>query len=224
MVPSGRVIVLSRDWLTPLPAWGWPVTMSGGHAAAQAPAHVDVPCISAWNRYTVRPLLPTRALAGIPEMVASDSVAAPLAWPVAAELLACVVAGAAAALEEAGLEAAGLEVVVLEPLEQAAISSPIPAAPMALAILRLTVRLPLRTPSGSARGPLHRVPSPGRMDVLSYSSLRAGPGSGSEAAHTAGNSSSYAGLIITGWPSLIPTEPRNRTRAPHTMPGMCERP
>jgi hypothetical protein len=42
--------------------------------------------------------------------------------------------------------------------------------------------------------------------------------------YRAGNSSSYAGLIITGWPSLIPTEPRNRTRAPHTMPGMCERP
>jgi hypothetical protein len=67
-------------------------------------------------------------------MVASDTVAAPLAWPVAAGLLACVVAGAAAALEEAGLEAAGLEVVVLELLEQAAASRPIPAAPMTLAI------------------------------------------------------------------------------------------
>ena len=50
-----------------------------------------------------------------------------------------MVAGAAAALEEAGLEeagleAAGLEVVVLELLEQAAASRPIPAAPMTLAI------------------------------------------------------------------------------------------
>lgn len=79
-------------------------------------------------------------------MVASDTAAAPLAWPAAAGLLACVVAGAAAALEEAGLEVAGLEVVVLEPLEQAAISRPIPAAPMALAIRYLIVRLPLRTP------------------------------------------------------------------------------
>ena len=45
-----------------------------------------------------------------------------------------------------------------------------------------------------------------------------------QGAYTAGNSSSYAGLIMTGCPSLMPTEPRNRTRAPHTMPGMCERP
>jgi hypothetical protein len=86
-------------------------------------------------------LLPTRALRGIPETAASDTVAAPLAWPVAAGL-ACVVAGAAAALEEAGLEAAGLEVVVLELLEQAASSRPIPAAPTALAIRYLIVRLP----------------------------------------------------------------------------------
>ena len=63
-------------------------------------------------------------------MVASDMVTALLDWPVAAGLL----AGAAAALEEPGLEAAGLEVVVLEPLEQAAISRLIPAAPMTLAI------------------------------------------------------------------------------------------
>ena len=43
--------------------------------------------------------------------------------------------------------------------------------------------------------------------------------------YTAGKRSSYAGLVMTGWPSgRRPTEPRNRTRAPHTMPGMCERP
>jgi hypothetical protein len=58
-------------------------------------------------------------------------------------------------------------VVEVELLEQAAISRPIPAAPTALAIRYLIVRLPLRTPSGSARGPLHRVPSPGRMGVRS---------------------------------------------------------
>jgi hypothetical protein len=137
MVPSARVIVPCRDWLTPLPAWGVPVTVYGGHAAAQAPVHADVPCMSAWNRYSVRPLLPTRALPGIPDMEASDTVAAPLAWPAAAGLLACEAAGAAAALEEAGLEVAGLEVaglevVVLEPLEQADATRPIPTAPMTL--------------------------------------------------------------------------------------------
>jgi hypothetical protein len=129
MLPPGRVIVPSRDWLTPLPAVGVPVTVYGGHAAAQAPVHADVPLLSAWNRYSVRPLLPTRALPGIPETVASDTVTVLLAWPVAAGLLACVAAGAAAALEEAGLELA-----VLEPLLQAATTRPIPAAPIAMAI------------------------------------------------------------------------------------------
>jgi hypothetical protein len=51
-----------------------------------------------------------------------------------AGLLACVVAGAAAALEEAGLVAAGLELVVLEPLEQAPTTRPIPTAPMMIAV------------------------------------------------------------------------------------------
>jgi hypothetical protein len=63
-------------------------------------------------------------------MAASETVAAPLGWPVAAGLLACAVA----AREEAGLEVAGLEVVVLEPLEQAATTKPIPTAPMTLAV------------------------------------------------------------------------------------------
>ena len=62
-------------------------------------------------------------------MAASDTAAVPLAWPVAAGLLACVAAGAAA-----GLEAAGPELVVLELLLQAATTRPIPAAPIAMAI------------------------------------------------------------------------------------------
>ena len=86
-------MVPSRDWLTPLPACGVPVTVSGGQAAAQAPVHADVPVLSAWNRYSVRPPLPTRALPGIPEMVASETVAAPLAWAVAAGLLDGAAAG-----------------------------------------------------------------------------------------------------------------------------------
>src|SRR5579871_375226 len=138
MVPSGRVMVPSRAWLTPLPACGVPVTVSGGHAAAHAPEHADVPFLSAWNRYRVRPLLPTRAWPGIPEMVASDTVAAPFAWPVAAGLLD---GAAAAGLELAGLDVAVPGVDVLVPLEQAAASRPIPAAVAALAIHVVMVEL-----------------------------------------------------------------------------------
>jgi hypothetical protein len=55
----------------------------------------------------------------MPEMARSDTAAAPAAWPMAAGLLACVVAG----------DAAGLEAVVPELLEQAAATRLIPAAP-----------------------------------------------------------------------------------------------
>src|SRR5579859_4409735 len=154
MVPSARVMVPSRDWLTPLPACGDPVTVTGGHAAAHAAAHADVPFLSASNRYSARPLLPTSALPGIPEIAASDTVAA----PVAAGLLAGVLAGAAAALEEAGLEVAGLEVVELGLLEQAAASRPIPAMPTALAIQCVTVMLPFGTPLREC--PRLRAPRP----------------------------------------------------------------
>src|SRR5712692_10039974 len=112
MVPSARVMVPSGDWLTPLPACGAAVTVSGGHAAAHAPEQADVPFLSAWNRYKVRPLPPTRALPGIPEMEASDTVAALLAWLVAAGLLD---GAAATGLELAGLDAAVLDADVLEP-------------------------------------------------------------------------------------------------------------
>src|SRR3974390_292516 len=129
MVPSGRVIVPSRAWLTPLPAWGAPVTVYGGHAAAHASVHADVPFLSAWNRYSVRPSRPTRALPGILEMAASETVAVPLARPAAAGRLASAAAGGAA-----GLGVAGLELVVLELLLQAATTRPTPAAPIATAI------------------------------------------------------------------------------------------
>src|ERR1700742_327854 len=132
MVPSERLMVPSRAWLTPLPALGVPLTVRGGQSAAHAPEHADVPFLSASNRYTVCPLLPTSALPGIPEIEASDTAAVPLAWPVAAGLLACVVAGVAAALEAAGLVVAELELVV--PLEQAPTTKAIPTALMMLAV------------------------------------------------------------------------------------------
>src|SRR5215471_1167542 len=123
--PSGRLMVPSRAWLTPFAALGALVTVTGGQATAHAPEHADVPFLSAWNRYSTCPLLPTSALPGIPETEASDTVAVPLA---------CGVADVVATLDEAGLEAAELEVVVLEPLEQAATTKPIPTAPMTLAV------------------------------------------------------------------------------------------
>jgi len=147
MVPSGRVIVPSNTWLTPLPACGAPVTMRGGQAAAHAPEHADVPVLSASNRYKVRPPLPTRTLPGIPEIARSDTVAAPAACAVPAGLLALALAVAcdAAGLEAAGLEAAGPEAAgpeLLELLEQAATAGPIAAAPAALVIQFLIAMLP----------------------------------------------------------------------------------
>jgi hypothetical protein len=119
--------------------------------------------ISVCNFVTPAPLLPTRAWAGIPEMVASDTFAALAAWLVAGGLLACVAAGAAAALEEVGLE-----LVVLELLEQAATISPITAAPMALVNHFFMVMLPLETPPRDARGHLRRDGATARdeMSVL----------------------------------------------------------
>jgi hypothetical protein len=117
-----------------------------------------VPFLSASNRYKVRPVLPTRNLPGIPEMAVSDTAAGPAAWPVAAGLLACVAAADAAALEVAVLEVAGLEVAVLEPLEQAAATRPIPAAPATLAIQYFMVMLPLRQPARAGPAAIRAAP------------------------------------------------------------------
>src|SRR5713101_2455733 len=141
MVPSERVIVPSSDWLTPPPACGVPLTVTGGHAAAHAPVHVDVPPLSASNRYIVRPWPSTRALPGIPEMAAWLIVvaAALLDDPVAAGLLACEAdddAGAAAVL------------LLLEPLEQAVAARTIPAAHAAPTIQFFMVILPRDTVRG----------------------------------------------------------------------------
>jgi hypothetical protein len=96
--------------------------------------------VPAWvlasNRYRVRPLLPTRALPGIPGRACSETVTAWLTGPVAAGLAGC----------EAGGEVAGLALEVLELLEQAAASRPIPATPAAPAIMRFTVTLPQCAP------------------------------------------------------------------------------
>jgi hypothetical protein len=105
-----------------------------------------MPFLSASNRYRVRPSLPTRALAGTPEMAFSDTVEAAAGAEAAG--LACV-AGAALA-EAAGRVGAwlvaGLVVVLLElVLEQAATPTPI-AAQAKPAIQDLMPVIPLCEP------------------------------------------------------------------------------
>jgi hypothetical protein len=105
----------------------------------------------------------------MPEMARSDTVAALAAWLVAAVLLACV----------AG-DAAGLWTVVLEPLEQAAATTPIPAAPIAQAIEFLMVMLPRETRPGLPAA-MRRTGglSPG-MGVGPYYRVRTPPRAGSQ--------------------------------------------
>src|SRR5919108_4109294 len=114
MVPSSRLTVPSSAWSTPPPACGLPVTMTGGQAAAHAPLQVEVPLLSASNRYMVRPWASTRNLPGMPDTDASLIIAAALpddALAAAAGLLAWAVAD-----DEAGAAV----LLELEPLEQAA--------------------------------------------------------------------------------------------------------
>src|SRR6266568_297452 len=146
MVPSERVIVPSIDWLTPLPACGAPLTVTGGHAAAHAPEHMDVLPLSASNRYRVRPWLSTRALPGIPEMACRLIV-------VAAALLACE------ADDDTGPAAV---LLLLEPLEQAVAARTIPAAHAAPAIQFFMVILPRDTVRGVHGRPPQMPNSPYR--------------------------------------------------------------
>jgi hypothetical protein len=157
------LIVPSSDWLTPLPAWAVPV--KGGHAAAHAPVHMDMPFLSASNRYRARPPLPTSAWPGIPERVASDTAAPLLAWLLAAGLLAWLVA--AGLLAWVAADDAGLAALVLDPLEQAANIRPIPAPHTALTIRYLMLMLLVTTRPGSDRGRLCRIggPRPGQVLV-----------------------------------------------------------
>jgi hypothetical protein len=90
-------------------------------------------------------------LPGIPEIEASDTVAAPLAW-----LVVALLDGAAAAGLLAGLDVAVLDVDVLEPLEQAAASRPIPATPAALAIHRVNSIMNGAAAAGTAG--MHHAP------------------------------------------------------------------
>ncbi len=59
-MPSERVIVEMSVAVTPLPAVGLPVVVSGGPAVAQAPSQLDAMPLSASHRYTERPALSVR--------------------------------------------------------------------------------------------------------------------------------------------------------------------
>jgi hypothetical protein len=97
-------------------------------------------------------------------MACTDTVAAALAWPTAAGLLAC----------EAGRDAAGLAVEVLE---QAAASRPIPAAPTAPAITYPMLMLSVRQTAWVCPRPStpRRKPRP-RQVFLPPPRIRAWPG------------------------------------------------
>jgi ABC-type sugar transport system permease subunit len=56
---------------------GFPLVVSGGHSLAQAPSHLLIVPLSAWNRYSVRPLPSTRTLPSF--VLASATEPLPLA-------------------------------------------------------------------------------------------------------------------------------------------------
>jgi hypothetical protein len=122
-VPSDRVIVL-RSLAFALPdAVTVPVAVTGGHAPAHAPVHMEALPVSLTHRYTARPEPSVRNVFPDDEAVLMtvDPDPPPLALPAAAgELL----AGAGAELL-----AAGAAELLLLPLAHAATSSPTPTAP-----------------------------------------------------------------------------------------------
>jgi hypothetical protein len=62
LVPSERVIVPRSADIAPPEAPGLPVVVSGGQTFAHAPAHADLPFLSASKRYKALPEGPTRYL------------------------------------------------------------------------------------------------------------------------------------------------------------------
>ncbi len=60
LAPPERVMVPRSDAVTPLPAPGVPVVVSGGHAVAHWPEQLDLPPRSAAHTSSARPLDPVR--------------------------------------------------------------------------------------------------------------------------------------------------------------------
>ena len=73
-VPSDRLIVPRSLAVTPVPAVGAPVVVSGGHAVAHAPEHVDFVLVSGTHKYSERPELSVRKL--VPPLVCTSTVIA----------------------------------------------------------------------------------------------------------------------------------------------------
>lgn len=112
MVPSDRLIVPRSLVLARGPAVGEPLVVSGGHAVAHEPEHIDFVLVSGTHRYSDRPALSVRKV--VPLLVRTSTVDAdeppPGPWD----------AGGAegpwpAACDTGG--GAGADAEVLEPLE-----------------------------------------------------------------------------------------------------------
>lgn len=74
-VPSDRLIVPRSLAATPLPAVGAPlVVVSGGHAVAHAPEHVDFVLVSGTHKYSDRPEPSVRKLVPLPECTSTVAV------------------------------------------------------------------------------------------------------------------------------------------------------
>jgi hypothetical protein len=132
LVPSDRVIV-PRSLAFALPdAVTVPVAVTGGHAPAHAPEHVDASPVSLTHRYTARPEPSVRNVPADDDAVVMTVLPDALAPP-------ALLAGAAAAL------LAGAAALLLLPLEHAATSiatptaPPTPAASLAGADIRFTI-------------------------------------------------------------------------------------
>ena len=111
----------SIDWLTPPPAIGMALAVTGGQAAAHAPVQVDVLPLSASNRYRARPCPSARNLPSIPVADCRSIVVA--AMP--DDALAVGLSGWAVADDAAGAAVVPFE---LKLLEQALAARAIPAA------------------------------------------------------------------------------------------------
>jgi hypothetical protein len=137
LVPSDRVIVL-RSLDVALPdAVTVPVVVTGGHAPAHAPVHMDASPVSLTHRYTARPEPSVRN-------VPADDVAVVMTVPPDALPLAAALLGAGAAAELLAGAAAGAAVLLLA-LEHAATRTaaatapPTPAASFAGPDIRFTM-------------------------------------------------------------------------------------
>jgi hypothetical protein len=126
LVPSDRVIV-PRSLAFALPdAVTVPVAVTGGHAPAHAPVHMEAAPVSLTHRYTARPEPLVRNVFPDDDAVAMTVDPDPLPLAAAAGELAAAAGELAAGAAEL---LAGAAAELLLPLAHAATKSPTPTAP-----------------------------------------------------------------------------------------------